>query len=123
LYLQKVLIVSNLSFQIFFCFKAVSFREVWHGLLIFFIKPQNSEIMEKDKAKKTPKNRQEEIHRDNTNGRDLGNEDHNTLDDDANRPMRDNDSDTTNGRIRFNDNEDDETPQLTEEGKKSITKE
>jgi hypothetical protein len=77
-----------------------------------------------DKTKNTPENTHEEIHKDNTNGRDLGNEHHNHLDDDANRPMRDNDSDTTNGRLRFNDNEDaEQVPELTEEGKKSITKE
>ncbi len=37
-------------------------------------------------------------------------------------PMRDNDSDTRNGYLRFGDNSDAETPQLTEEGQKQIAK-
>lgn len=37
-------------------------------------------------------------------------------------PIRDNDSDTLNGYLRFGDNSDDQTPQLTEEGQKQVAK-
>ncbi len=37
-------------------------------------------------------------------------------------PMRDNDSDTRNGYLRFGDNSDAETPQLTEEGQRQVAK-
>ncbi|MBC8109805.1 MAG: hypothetical protein H7Y04_01955 [Verrucomicrobia bacterium] len=81
--------------------------------------------MKKEKKlplKQVPDNSAEEIHRDTTNGRDEGNETENYLDGDLNRPMRDNDSDTLNGRIRFGDSDDGDKPELTEKGKEESGK-